>query len=324
MDDSAAISNASGSKMSRKGSRATNKRLTTAILLVALSCGLGFGLHWLFIGRFVESTDDAYVGGNVTDLASKVSGLITAVAVSDNQAVHAGDLLVKIDDRDYRAKFSKAKAALASAQASLSNLDATRTLQLSLISEAQANVASTAAQSQLTSFNQSRYRRLVASRAASLEASQEADAAFAQAQAAQTKAQAALTAAQDELKVIKTEKLEANAALASAEADVAMAALNEDYTEIRAPVDGVIGNRSAHLGGYAVQGGQLLTIVPSTGLWVDANFKEDQLARIHPGQDVTIIADVLPDKKIKGTVASIAPASGAVFSILPAENATGN
>ncbi|HQT64783.1 MAG: hemolysin D [Acidocella sp. 20-57-95] len=324
MGESAAMSNTPNNQTSENEKRSKNRKLTFALLCLAVIFALGLGLRWLFVGRYIESTEDAYVGGNVTDLVSRVSGLITAVAVSDNQAVHAGDLLVQIDDRDYQARLAKAKAAVASAQASLSNIDATRTLQLSLINEAQADVVSTAAQSQLAGFNQARYRRLLASKAASLEASQEADAALAQAQAAEAKAHAALLAAQAELSVIDTRKLEAEAALAAAQADLATATLNEGYTEIRAPIDGVVGNRSAHLGGYAVQGGQLLTIVPAAGLWVDANFKEDQLARIRPGQDVTITADILPNKVIKGQVASIAPASGEVFSILPAENATGN
>jgi membrane fusion protein (multidrug efflux system) len=305
--------------------RVSRKRLLLAGAgLLALLAAAAYGVQYWTVGQYIETTDDAYVGGDVTDLAPQVSGLIDRVAVTDNQAVHEGDLLVKIDDRDFRVAVDKARAAVTGEQASLANLAATRVLQLALIREAQAGVAAADAQLVLARDNQSRYARLAASQAGSLQDAQTAQAAFAQDAAAGDRAQAALAAAQAQLAVIDTQVAQAQAALASAQADLAAARLNLGYTEIRAPVDGVIGNRSAHLGGYATAGAQLVSIVPAQGLWVDANFKEDQLARMQPGDRVTIEADVLPGAKITGEVASLAPASGAVFSILPAENATGN
>jgi membrane fusion protein (multidrug efflux system) len=283
-----------------------------------------YGVDYWTTGQYIESTDDAYVGGDVTDLAPKVSGLIAQVAVTDNQAVRAGDLLVKIDDRDFRAALDKARAAVAGDEADLANLDAVRVLQLALIREAAADVASAQAQVTLADADEARYRRLVRTEAGSLQDAQRADAAFGEAAAAVTKAQAAEAAARAQLAVIDTEKAQAAAALSGALADLDTARLNLGYTEIRAPVDGTIGNRSAHLGGYATAGAQLVSIVPANGLWVDANFKEDQLAHMRPGETVSIIADVLPGQKITGHVASIAPATGATFSVLPAENATGN
>jgi membrane fusion protein (multidrug efflux system) len=253
-----------------------------------------------------------------------VGGLIAQVAVTDNQAVHAGDLLVKIDDRDYRVAMAKAQAEVAGEEATLANLAAERVLQLALIEEAKADIASANAQANLARDNQARYRSLAMNQAGSLQDSQTADAGLAQANAAVQKSQAALVAAQAQLGVLDTQKEQASAALAGAEADLSDAELNLGYTEIRAPVDGTIGNRSAHLGGYATIGAQLVSIVPANGLWVDANFKEDQLASMHEGEKVTIEADVLPGEKITGHVASLAPATGSVFSVLPAENATGN
>ena len=147
---------------------------------------------------------------------------------------------------------------------------------------------------------------------------------YAEALATGNKARAALAAAQAELAVIATQKQTEQAALAGALADLTTAQLNEGYTELRAPIDGYIGNRSAQLGGYATIGAQLISIIPSQGLWVDANFKEDQLAHMHQGEPVDIVADILPGTKITGHVESLAPATGAIFSILPAENATGN
>ncbi|HVE21667.1 MAG TPA: HlyD family secretion protein [Acidocella sp.] len=283
-----------------------------------------FGIYWLETGQYWQSTDDAYVGGNVTDLAPKVSGLIARVDVTDNQFVKAGALLVKIDDRDYRAALARAQAAVAGDEAALDHLDATRRLQLSLIIEAQADIRASDAQIALARLNEARYRTLAATNAGSVQAAQTASSTFQQRLAGGEKAQAALAAAQAQLAVIETQKSQAKAALAGDRAALTNAKLNLGYTDIRAPIDGYIGNRSAELGGYASVGTQLLSLVPAQGLWVDANFKEDQLARMRPGDKATISADILPGQKITGHVGSLAPATGAVFSVLPAENATGN
>ncbi len=298
--------------------------LLTGAALLGLTAAVAYGYSYWTTGQYIESTDDAYVGGNVTNLAPKVSGLIARIAVADNQHVHVGELLVQVDDRDYRAALAKAEAEVAGDRASLANLDATSTLQMHLIDQAKAEIASVKAQILLAGTNQHRYRTLAASAAGSEQDAQTADTSYTQAVAAGNKANAALAAAQAQLAVIATQKQQQLAALAGAQADLSTAQLNLGYTQIRAPIDGYIGNRSAELGGYATIGAQLLSIVPSQGLWVDANFKEDQLARMHSGEKVGIVADVLPGRRITGHVASLAPASGAIFSILPAENATGN
>jgi len=304
--------------------RAPKRLLILAAGAAATLAVAAYGINWITTGQYIESTDDAYVGADVTDIAPRINGVIAAVAVTDNQFVHQGDLLVKLDDRDFLAALQKAQAAVAGDQATLANLAATSTMQLSLIAEARADLAAATAQATLARFNQTRYARLAASNAGSEQDSQTASANQAQAQANVAKAQAALAAAQAQLTVIATQVAETRAALAGALAGQQAAQLNLGYTQIRAPFDGLVGNRSAHLGGYATAGAQLVSLVPATGLWVDANFKEDQLAGIKPGQPVAIEADILPGQKITGHVASIAPASGAVFSILPAENATGN
>jgi membrane fusion protein (multidrug efflux system) len=306
-------------------SRVSRRRaLLAGAAAVALIGGAWFGVNWLVAGQYIESTDDAYVGGNVTDIAPKVSGIIAQISVSDNQPVHEGDVLVKIDDRDFAAALAKAQAAVAGDQAAIANLDATQALQASVIAEAQADVAAADAQLVLARANQARYARLAAANAGSEQDAQTAVSNDAQAMAAGQKARAALAAAQAQLGVIETEKQQAGAALAGAQADVLAARLNLGYTEIRAPIDGVIGNRSAEPGGYATAGAQLVSIVPARGLWVDANFKEDQLAQMRAGEPVTIIADEAPGQKIRGHVVSLAPATGAIFSVLPAENATGD
>jgi membrane fusion protein (multidrug efflux system) len=294
-----------------------------AALLASIGAA-GYGHHWWTVGRFIETTDDAYVGGDVTVIAPKVAGFVADVAVTDNQSVHVGDLLVKLDDRDYRAALAKAAATVAGQQATLANLDATRRLQLAVIAQAQAELAATAAEISRSRYDVERYRDLAQTQAASVQRFQQADADYRKALAADTKARAVLEAAQEQLNVIDTQKQQAAAALAAALAEHDTAQLNLGYTELRAPIDGVVGNRSARAGAYATVGAQLISLVPAHGLWVDANFKESQLADMRPGMPATIEADVLPGQAFHGHVASLAPATGAVFSVLPPENATGN
>jgi membrane fusion protein (multidrug efflux system) len=299
--------------------------LAAAILLGALGvAGVRYAADWWMVGRFIVGTDDAYVGGEVTVIAPKVAGLVAEVAVGDNQAVHAGDLLVRLDDRDYRAALAKAEGEVAARQASIANLDARSRLQEAIVAEAVAGIAAADPEIVRARDDQSRYRELAASAAASIQSFQKADASYKQAVAAGTKARATLDAARQQLEVIETEKQQAAAALAQAVADREIARLDLGYTELRAPIDGTIGNRSVRVGAYATVGVQLLSVVPARGLWVDANFKESQIALLQPGAPATVAADVLPGRIFHGHVGSLAPATGAQFSVIPPENATGN
>jgi len=301
------------------------KRLLLMALAIVALVLLGlYGLHWWSHGRFIEHTDDAYIGGDVTVIGPRVAGYIDQVLVSDNQTVHAGDVLIRLDSRDYRASLAKAEGAVAAEEALLANLDATEQLQHAVISQARAGIDATGAEMNRSRDDNARYKRLVGSSAVSVESAQRADAAFKTAQALNARAQAELLATQRQLEVIATRKLQARAALMQARAERDLAQLNLGYTELRAPVDGVIGNRRARVGAYAAAGAQLLSVVPASGLWVDANFKEDQLAHMTPGQRVSIHADVLPGREFHGHLDSLAPATGAQFSVLPPENATGN
>lgn len=309
-------------KQVKKGK--TKRLLLWGSLAVLLILAALYGTHWWTVGRFVEETDDAYVGGDVTVIGPKVSGYITELKVTDNQFVHAGDLLVKIDDRDYRASLEKADGSVAAEQALLANLDATEQLQHAVIGQAKAGIDAANAETSRSRDDNVRYKELSSRSAVSVESAQRADATFKTAQANTVKAQALMLATQRQLDVIDTQKQQARAALMQAKAERDIAQLNVGYTELRAPVDGVIGNRRARIGSFAPAGSQLLSVVPATGLWVDANFKEDQLAHMLPGQPVSIHADVLPGREFHGHLASLAPATGAQFSVLPPENATGN
>lgn len=305
--------------------KATAKRLAigASVALVGTSVSW-YGWYWFTQGRYIQSTDDAYVGGEVTTLASKVPGFVQTVAVTDNQQVKAGDLLIKLDDRDYRAQLARAEAAVEAQNAALANLDAYHRLQYAAIEQARAEISATAAELERTKFDVDRYRILSDGQNASLQRYQQADADYKKAKAADQKARAALEASERKLDVIETQKHQARAALEAAVADRDLARINLGYTEVRSPIDGVIGNRGARVGSYAVTGAKLLSVVPNQGLWIDANFKENQLSGIREGLPVSIDVDLLPGKTLSGRVLSVAPATGAQFSVIPPENATGN
>jgi membrane fusion protein (multidrug efflux system) len=303
----------------------TRNRLALAGAALLVGLGAAWYAHdWWTVGRFIESTDDAYVGGEITVIAPKVAGFIVEVAVTDNQAVHAGDLLAKLDDRDYRAALAKAAASVVERQATLANLDATRRLQEATVAQVKAEVAAADAEVARAQFDVVRYRQLATNHFASTQRFQQADADHKKGLAAAERTRAAVAAAQRQLDVIDTQKQQAQATLAQAVAERDLAQLNVSYTELRAPIDGTVGNRSARSGAFATVGAQLMSVVPASGLWVDANFKESQLAGMRPGLEATIAADVLPGSAFHGHVASLAPATGAQFSVLPPENATGN
>lgn len=309
----------------KKNRRPSFKRAALLALLVLAGVGVAKLSHdWWAIGRFIETTDDAYVGGDVTVIAPKVAGFISQLEVTDNQQVHAGDLLLKLDDRDYRTALAKADAAVAIQRAALTNLDATRNLQNAIVAQAQAGVAAADAEITRTHDDQARAKNLLNTGVASAQEFQKADADYKEARAAGDKARATLAATQRQLEVIASQKQQAQASLEAAIAEDDLAQLNLSYTELRAPMDGIVGNRSAQVGAYATVGSQLISLVPARGLWIDANFKEDQLAQMHAGSPATVKIDLLGGRQFHGHVASIAPATGAQFSVLPAENATGN
>lgn len=298
--------------------------LRMALLALAMVGGAGYASHWWSHGRFIEGTDDAYVGADVTVISAKVPGYITEVAVVDNQFVKAGDLLARIDVRDYTAALAKADGAVAAQRARLANLDAVEQLQHALISQAKAQIDARSAEAQRAMNDKVRYQTLVSSQAVSVQSAQRVEATWKTAQADRAHAEAGWLAARQQLAVIDTQRQQTQAALAQAEADREQARLNIGYTELRSPVDGYVGNRRAKVGAFAASGSQLISVVPAHGLWVDANFKEDQLANMQVGQTVSVTADILPGHTFHGRIESIAPATGAQFSVLPPENATGN
>ena len=298
--------------------------LLGALGLLVAAGGAGYGRYWWTTGRFIESTDDAYVGGNVTALAPHVPGFVSQILVADNQYVKAGQLLITLDDRDYKAALAHAQAVVDKEQATLANLHAQYDLQQSMIAEAEAKLAAARADAEFAEQEATRYRTLAATTYGSVQNAQRAASADQRAQADIAASQAMRDAAKQKLAVIDTQIAEAKAGLAQAEADLDTARLNLGYAEIRSPIDGYVGARGAQVGAYVTTGTVLLSVVPAHGLWVDANFKEDQLAHMRGDQAVTIVADVLPGRTFTGHVVSLAPAAGSVFAVIPPENATGN
>jgi membrane fusion protein, multidrug efflux system len=292
-------------------------------LLIAVGAAV-YGHQWWTVGRFVETTDDAYAGGNVTAVSPHVAGFVSRILVGDNQHVTAGQLLIRLDDRDFVAALDHAKAVYAERQAALTGLEAKTVLQRAMVDQAEADLAAKTAAAGFTSQDEIRYRALASTPAGTRQNAERAFASDREAQAAVKAATAGLSAARQQLSVLDAETAQARAGVAQAEADLETARLNLGYAEIRAPIEGYVGNRAAQVGAYVASGTYLLSVIPAQGLWVDANFKEDQLANMRPGQPATVIADVLPAKIFHGRVESLAPGTGAVFSVIPPENATGN
>lgn len=301
------------------------KKAAAMVVGVVLAIGAGMWLReWWTTGRFIETTDDAFVEADITTVSSKVPGFVVKIAVSDNEAVRAGDLLVVIEDRDYRARLAKAAATVDAQEAMLSRLDASAALQEAVISQARAKTQASRAEEARAKADQTRAKGLVGRRVISEQDFEQYDATAEKADAEDEAAAAALVAAERQLDVIRSQRREAEAALAQARASEDLAKLDLGYTEIRSPIDGVVGSKHVQIGDYATTGEQLMSVVPSSGLYVDANFKESQIAEMRPGQVASIEADVLKGVVFHGRVQSLAPATGAQFSLLPAENATGN
>lgn len=265
-----------------------------------------------------------HVRGDITSLAPKVAGYVTAVEVRDNQAVRAGDILFRIDDRDYRARLAQAEANVAAARARLANADAEIRLQQSLVRQAEAQRRAVLADARLARLTHERRRTLVATGAISQAQVDESDAGRSRADAGALASSATLESQQQRIQVLATQRGAAFAAVAQAEAARDLARIDLDHTVVRAPIAGVIGNRQVRVGRLVAAGAPLLDIVPVGDLYVVANFKETELAHIRPGQAARIRVDGYPDVELEGVVDSFAPGSGSAFALLPVDNATGN
>ncbi|MBR0874000.1 HlyD family secretion protein [Bradyrhizobium tropiciagri] len=306
-------------------SRAVIKRTALALVAALGIAGVGYyGYDYLSTGRYLESTDDAYVKADSTIIAPKVSGYIAKVLVTDNQPVKAGQLLAEIDDRDYRTALNQARADVDAAGASVRNLDAQLALQQPVIDQSKADVAAAEANLKFATEEQARYDGLMKTGSGTIQRAQQTDAALRANTAQLQGAKSALSAAERKLDVLSTQRAQAVAQLDRAHAVEAQAELNLSYTKIAAPVDGTVGARTLRVGQYVQAGTQLMAVVPLDAVYVVANFKETQLTHVRNGQPVELTVDSFHGTKLKGHVDSLSPASGLEFALLPPDNATGN
>lgn len=297
--------------------------VVSAIGAVLLAAALGGGALYMGYSNHFESTDDAFIAARQTALAPKVSGYITAVPVTDNQHVTAGDVIARLDERDYRVALAQAEAQVAASQASIQNVDAQLDVQQAQIAANQAQVDQ--AQASLTFAQQQaeRYQHLEQTGYGSVQNSQQYTSQLHQQQSALLSAQATLNLAQRQIEALNAQKKSAEANLAQAEAQRDQAKLNLSYTTVTAAQPGRVVSLSAAVGQLAQAGTNLTMFVPDQ-TWVVANFKEIQLDKMRPGEKVTLKIDAYPGRVIQGHVESVQPGSGTAFSLLPAQNATGN
>lgn len=299
-------------------------KLLMLLPVVLLVAGIYGGSQWWRVWRFQQSTDDAYVESDISLISPKIEGYIKEVRVEDNQHVKTGDVLFIIDDSDFAAKVAAAQAAVDGEVASVATFETRHDHQVAMINQAEAMVASANAELNRANLDQKRYISLVTSEVATKQRYETAEADATKAAANLLRAKAALEAEKQQLALIDSEKHEEQAKREQARAALRLAQNDLDNTVIRAPVDGVIGNRAGQVGQYVKAGTQVALLVPLPKVYVTANFKETQLTRMRPGQPVEISVDAYPDQVIEGKLESFAPASGAEFSLLPPDNATGN
>jgi membrane fusion protein (multidrug efflux system) len=292
-------------------------------LALLLAAGV-YGHGWWTSGRFMVSTDDAYLQADSVAISPEVAGYIAAVPVQDNQQVAPGQLLARIDDRDYRAALDSAQANADAAAAGVDVLVQQMTQQNYAIAEAQAAVASDQASLAFARQDEGRYATLARSGAGTIQQAQQSGTSAQNQRANLQRDMAAVGVAQTQMAVLGAQLVKARADYALAQAALRQAQLNLGYTVITSPINGVVGERSLRVGQYVQPATQLMAVVPLQAVYIVANYKETQLTDVRPGQKVAISVDTFPGAVVHGVVNSVAPASGEEFALLPPDNATGN
>ncbi len=322
----------------RKGSGGLKRFVVPLVLLAGLGYGGKMAYDYFVVGRFLVSTDDAYVGASTAIIAAKAMGHLIQVPVVDNQVVHQGDLLALIDDGDYRNAVDAVQARIDTQDATIARFGRQIDAQAAVISQAEAQIEASQAQlrgsqadAERAALEYDRSLKLAQSNFGSQQRLEQATAdrdrtaaALIAARATALSAAAALEGAKANLDVLKAQRDEATRQRAELVTALDKAKRDLSFTRVAAPFDGVVGNKAAEVGNFVQQGTRLMALVPLNASYVDANFKETQLADIKPGQKVDVAIDALGGKVVEGVVSSISPSSGAQFSLLPPDNATGN
>ena len=304
--------------------RDLRKRILPAAAVLAGLALLWLGVDWLFNGRFEIRTDNAYVRSDITRVTPKVQGYVTAIHVEDNQPVKAGDLLISLEAADFETRVAEARAALAQAEADAAQAVAHIAAQSDALAEARAAREAAAASADWSSSDAKRLAELAEQGWYPKARLEQAQAAERTATAQRTQAEAAVTAQRSRLASAEAAAQSAQATVAAAKARLAGAELDFGRTQIHAPIDGVVTNRVVAEGQLLSPNQAALAIVPENDAYVIANFKETQIARMKPGQRVEIHVDAYPNLKVQGRVESLAPSTGATFSLVPQDTATGN
>jgi len=295
-----------------------------AVAVLALGLGGYYGHYWWTAGRYLVSTDDAYVGARSATLSPKVAGYVSDVAFDDNEQVKAGTVLVRVDDGDYGLAVQTARDQAAVQEATIARLGKQVLAQQAAVDQAKAQVASAKAGATRADLELKRQQDLATRQINSRQQLEQAQANYDQAVAQVQATQAGVDSAIANVDVLKAQQEEAQRTLKQLQTALAKAERDLSFTTIRAPFDGVVGNRAVQVGDYVQPTQRLASLVPLEAVYIDANFKETQVSQLRPGQPVSITVDALPGHALEGRVASFAPASGSVFSLLPPDNATGN
>jgi membrane fusion protein (multidrug efflux system) len=300
------------------------KFVMMGVLSLLALAAVGYGTHYVLVGRFYVSTDDAYVRANNTTLGARVSGHVAAILPADNAIVRAGDVIFKIDDGDYRIAVDAARTKIATQQATIDRIGRQVTALESAAEQAKAQLVSAEAGLKRAGLDFERQQALSTKGFASRATFEVSEASRDQGIAGVKSAQAAHDAARDNVEVTRAQQAEARATLAELQTQLAKAERDLAFTNVRAPVEGTFSNRLVNTGDFIQAGQRLGNVVPLDDVFIDANYKETQLKRIRPGQPVTIKVDAYGFRKFTGLVDSISPAAGSVFTLLPPDNATGN
>ncbi|KQO66969.1 hemolysin D [Methylobacterium sp. Leaf89] len=304
--------------------RRTRNVVLATLLLAALGGGAYKAQAWWTVGRFFVSTDDAYVQADISVLAAKIPGYLAAVPVVNGQMMHRGDVIARIDDGDYRLAAQAAHDKLVTQQAAIARIARQVEAAQAQMLQASAQIDANRADAVRATADYARQQQLEKVDFVAKARIEQARADRDRTDAAVKGAEAALVAMRANVEVLRAQGKEAEGLAAELRTAEARAARDLDFTTIRAPFDGVIGNKAAEAGAYVSPGSRIAALVPLESVRIDANFKETQVERMHPGQRVHIAVDAYPDRDIVGELESLSPASGSVFSLLPPDNATGN
>ncbi|WP_213881502.1 HlyD family secretion protein [Pseudomonas sp. dw_358] len=300
------------------------RRILLTLAVLALIGAVVWGAWYWLEGRFIQSTDDAYLQADSISAAPKISGYVAQVLVADNQTVHRGDPLVTLDARKYQAASDQASATIAARQADLAKARADLVQQDSTIAEAVAQLQGADADARHAQSEVARYAPLARSGAEPEERLAQLNNELAQARSTVAARQASLRSSQTRYGTLQAQLKQAQAQLGVAQASAAESQLDVDDAVIRSPLDGRIADRGVRVGQYVQPGTRLLTIVPVSAVYLTANYKETQIGDMRAGQTVTVHVDALPGRDLRGYVDSLAPGTGAQFALLPPSNATGN